>query len=507
MSKVIPFIAFLILSISLSAQFYDNHWMTGYLGGNQSPPNDSFGISILSFFDAELRIENNQVIDLDFDGSGSALSDYNGNLIMYSNNLEIRNGDDEVIVNGLLSGNGTPEHILPQSFVYLPFDDLGLVQYVNMNYTDDFPRLGQKVSSLFIDTAEPIEVFELIDSIFTDSLAVGQISACRHANGRDWWVLAPSANAPVIYSVLLDPIGVRMIDTTEVGFELKSGLGQAKFSPDGNFYIRYNLVTVGENDYLDIFDFDRCSGEISNHRQTSIGVDANSGGIEVSPSSQYLYVSHYNHIFQYDLWAEDIFSTQDTVATYDGYLEWNTFHSRFFMAQLAPDGRIYLNSPSGIKRLHVIESPDETGIACIVMQHSIQLPNYNAFTLANHPNYRLGPIDGSQCDTLGIDNLPRAYYRIDRDTLDSLHFDFQDLSFYEPADWFWDFGDNTTSVERHPDHTYAAPGIYEVCLTVSNDLGTDTHCRTLDLGPVSVSNPPEISDYYFSKSGSRCTGI
>ena len=62
-------------------------------------------------------------------------------------------------------------------------------------------------------------------------------------------------------------------------------------------------------------------------------------------------------------------------------------------------------------------------------------------------------------------------------------------------------------VERHPDHTYAAPGIYEVCLTVSNDLGTDTHCRTLDLGPVSVSNPPEISDYYFSKSGSRCTGI
>ncbi|MEM8584169.1 MAG: PKD domain-containing protein [Bacteroidota bacterium] len=217
-----------------------------------------------------------------------------------------------------------------------------------------------------------------------------------------------------------------------------------------------------------------------------------SNGVAVSPSSQYLYVSDFDYIYQYDLWADDIFSTIDTVAIYDGYLEWNLFHSRFYLAQLAPDGKIYVNSPSGVKKLTVIEYPDRPGLACDVRQHSIQLPNYNATTLANHPNYRLGPIDGSPCDTLGIDNSPRAYYRIDRDTTDSLHFHFQDLSFYEPESWSWSFGDGGMSSERHPDHTYQTPGVYEVCLTVTNDIGIDTECRTLDLGLVSVDDPREL---------------
>ena len=492
MSKFILLFIFISLTSGLLAQFYDNHWMMGYAGGDETPPTDSFGISILSFYEAELRVENNQTIDLDFNGSGNALSDFVGDLLLFSNNQEIRSFDDQLIGNGLLQGNGDAELILPQSFIFLPFDIQFLTHYVQMNYTDVSPTTGRNLSTSFISTSQVMDRFLEIENILDDGLTTGELTACRHANGRDWWVLVPAANEPYIYSVLFNPNGVASIDTTEVDYNMQHGLGQAKFSPDGQHYVRYNKVTIGEDDYLDIFDFDRCNGQISNHRHISIGPDANSGGVAISPSSQYLYVSHYNHIFQYDLWAEDVFSTQDTVATYDGYLEWNIFHGRFFMAELAPNGKIYLNSSSGIKKLHVIESPDEGGEACNVQQHSIQLPNNNAFTLANHPNYRLGPIDGSSCDSLGIDNLPRAYYRTDRDTIDSLHFHFQDLSFYEPADWVWDFGDNTSSFERHPDHTYAAPGIYEVCLTVSNDLGTDTHCRTLDLGPVSVSNPPEI---------------
>ncbi|HET8625556.1 MAG TPA: PKD domain-containing protein [Gemmatimonadales bacterium] len=44
--------------------------------------------------------------------------------------------------------------------------------------------------------------------------------------------------------------------------------------------------------------------------------------------------------------------------------------------------------------------------------------------------------------------------------------------------WRWIFGDGATSTERNPVHTYAAPGDYDVILTVTDNLGaakTKTH--------------------------------
>ncbi len=47
----------------------------------------------------------------------------------------------------------------------------------------------------------------------------------------------------------------------------------------------------------------------------------------------------------------------------------------------------------------MINRPDSLGSACDVQQHSIHLPGYSA-SLPNHPNYFLGPIVGSVCDSL-----------------------------------------------------------------------------------------------------------
>ena len=117
------------------------------------------------------------------------------------------------------------------------------------------------------------------------------------------------------------------------------------------------------------------------------------------------------------------------------------------------------------------------------------MPTVNQASMPNFPNYRLGPLDGSPCDTLGLDNRPVAWYRYAPDTLDYLKIDFRDLSYYEPTTWTWDFGDSKTSSERSPTYLYATKGTYEVCLTVSNVNSSSTHCKTLQLSTSAADNP------------------
>ncbi len=57
--------------------------------------------------------------------------------------------------------------------------------------------------------------------------------------------------------------------------------------------------------------------------------------------------------------------------------------------------------------------------------------------------------------------------------------------------WTWDFGDGTTSTERTPEHTYAAPGTYTVQLKASNWCSTETFTQTVQLGVSSTNEPAE----------------
>ena len=51
---------------------------------------------------------------------------------------------------------------------------------------------------------------------------------------------------------------------------------------------------------------------------------------------------------------------------------------------------------------------------------------------------------------------------------------FTDLSTGGPTTWFWDFGDDFTSTEQHPIHTYNDTGYFDVKLVVSNATQTDS---------------------------------
>jgi hypothetical protein len=48
------------------------------------------------------------------------------------------------------------------------------------------------------------------------------------------------------------------------------------------------------------------------------------------------------------------------------------------------------------------------------------------------------------------------------------------------ASWAWDFGDGNTSSEQNPIHAYAAPGTYQVILTVT-DAGGLTDSKVMDV--------------------------
>jgi PKD repeat protein len=51
------------------------------------------------------------------------------------------------------------------------------------------------------------------------------------------------------------------------------------------------------------------------------------------------------------------------------------------------------------------------------------------------------------------------------------------------ANYFWDFGDGTTSTLQYPTHTYSANMPYYICLTVSDTSGcTDTYCDSINTG-------------------------
>lgn len=70
-----------------------------------------------------------------------------------------------------------------------------------------------------------------------------------------------------------------------------------------------------------------------------------------------------------------------------------------------------------------------------------------------------------------------------------LDYAFQDISIGSVISWLWDFGDNNTSTLQNPLHTYAAAGMYNVCLTIgTSDSCSSTSCQTIFVIDTIVSN-------------------
>lgn len=72
---------------------------------------------------------------------------------------------------------------------------------------------------------------------------------------------------------------------------------------------------------------------------------------------------------------------------------------------------------------------------------------------------------------------------------------FTDDSLYTPDKWLWDFGDNETSEQQNPIHSYDAEGDYDVSLFASNAAGFDKYIKYDYISICSYEDPSTYTCY------------
>ncbi|NUO03172.1 MAG: hypothetical protein HUU01_21385, partial [Saprospiraceae bacterium] len=312
----------------------DYVWLLGY-DSNFSDP--SFGGTRIDF-NYSPPLLNYEFRNLDFDVTNASICDSIGNLLFYTNGISIHaptipQGQQITNGGGLNPDPYTQEwasrgYNLPQGALILP--DPGNSQFFMLFHSEqtiipdggpsNYLRVKKKYYSLIKNNPEEVQDSTLIKNsiLIEDTLDFGKITAVRHANGRDWWLLQQEYFSNRYYSLMASPSGVSIGSNQAVGQATPSGLGQAVFSPDGSKYVHFTTYNFAEGQFVSIYNFDRCTGLLFDIAQINYNDTAFSGGVAISPNSRFLYVSSYRYIYQYDLWAEDIEASKETVAVYDG---------------------------------------------------------------------------------------------------------------------------------------------------------------------------------------------
>jgi len=384
-------------------QGYNHQWLLGNYNFQQDPKGrmfiDSINYNIVS--------ENRK---MPFYGTQGNISDLNGNFLMSSNGIWIADATNDTMMNGSgINPNGiTSSWVfgLPMTAnnVFLPFPGDStkylLLHHTATQFSGSFlPALELYCSVIDITQNSGLgSVISKNNILLQDTLSWG-IGACRHANGRDWWIVMMEDSSDVIFKVLIDSSNNYIMSSQSLGYAPfpHASLAQLTFSPDGTKFISSTYDNfMDQNSFLVFANFDRCSGMFSNTQTIQLTMGAYLQGLAFSPSGEYAYACSSNEIFQINTTNFTI----DTVAVYDGFISPPTSTccpSTFFNLYLAANSKIYCTSGSSIRHFTEINYPDSAGIACDVQQHAVFIGNYaHLRSVPNHPNYYLG------CDsTLG----------------------------------------------------------------------------------------------------------
>ncbi len=391
--------------MTLNGQNHDFNWILGSGDDN----------NLLDFSTMPFTIDR-QSRPMGMEGSNTSMSDSEGNLLFYSNGCYIADSSHDTMMNGGIiapgelqefycDGGGSPWQ---QGVIALPAPDNDSIYYV-FNIDMNTPFFGHPTylsiapyhlyyQKINMNRNNGLgEVVENNGIAVKDTLAHSSVQAVRHANGTDWWVIVPKLQTNCYWVVLVDASGVQPAELKCDGKEWSDvDFGQAAFTPDQKKYVRYSFYNG-----IHIYDFDNETGDLSNsiHVDTPTDDSTTLGGAAISPNSRFLYITHPFRVSQYDLEAVNVKDSEEIVAEWDGFQ--NPFPTIFYLAALAPDGKVYISSTSSTKNLHVIHYPDCKGLASNLEQHGIDLPAFNFASIPNFPHYRNMP-SGIDCDTVQV---------------------------------------------------------------------------------------------------------
>ena len=308
-----------------------------------------------------------------------------------------------------------------------------------------------------------------------------KVTAVKHQNNTDFWVISRERNTNKYYAFLLTSAGLNLPGiTTNIGpIYTQNTIGYLKASPDGTMLAAADHW--GFLDGVDLFDFNRTTGTLSNSMELTNIFSNSLYGVEFSPSGQYLYVSEetsLGNIYQYDLMAGS-FTAIDNSRTIIGSASYYGG-----ALQLGPDQKIY--HADWTTSLGVINSPDLGGIACNYIQNGVilnsgscglGLPTFFSSIFNSTNNFSFNnPCFGDS-----------AFFNFTNTSVDSV---------------LWEFGDPNSGISNsssniNPVHIFSDTGTFHISLYSYFNGITDTATNELfvtDIPVVNLGNDTVICD-------------
>jgi hypothetical protein len=380
--------------------------------------------------------------------------DANGNLLFYSNGSKVFNNKHQLIegsdslnysnywtINGDLGEFGDyligsyPSSMMafrspsnPNQYYLVST----IMNYNNVSQTQwlRFHKVVYSIVDMSLNNGRGkmiVKEQNLLDGDFSHA-----ISACKHANGKDWWITARGyQDTNCYYFFKLDDKGISYDHKQCIGVNYTMKYpGNLTLSYGQNYSHDGKQFAILSYKGLELFDFDRCKGLFSIPRYASYPFNEDdklyswfqTGSVCFSPNNQYVYAvvpgvknnKNLDKLYQFDANATDLKGSQVTVGIYDGFKDhYNNDTSfvgaqtTFFCLQLAPDGKVYLGNGETTRYLHEIEFPDKKGVACNLKQHHIRLLTYTG-GVPYYPNYNLGAATDT-CAGSSIQSLENSH--------------------------------------------------------------------------------------------------
>lgn len=221
-------------------------------------------------------------------------------------------------------------------------------------------------------------------------------AAIQHPNGTDYWVVGHEAFTNNFHSYLVTASGIQPAVISSVGPALGLASGGMKFSPNRQ-QLAMSANAFGAMGLM-LVDFDEVNGTMSMPRVAPMGPSEQVYGVEFSPDNSRLYFTTLTKLYQIDLTQ----ATPNGIITSKLELA-NSTALRFLGMQRTIEGEI-LVATGQFDKLHVIEDPNQLGLACAYQYEGLSLNTRNG--MWGLPNFLVAiPKGNTKLEMSGLNSL------------------------------------------------------------------------------------------------------